>query len=157
VGLRRRLDEYLRQIEVKDTTRALAHVEAEIRHLTAAITMQEPPRALLEALREKEHQREALRASVGGADSVAAVQTRLAKTLEQLPGLVGQAIADLHTLMAVQQVEKGKELLALLVEGVILHPAGGGLEAEIRGNVQGLLKLQVHFTILSCILLVLFA
>ncbi len=94
------------------------------------------------ALREKERQREALRVSAGASDSVAAVLARLAKTLEQLPSLVEQAIADLRSLLAVQQVDKGKELLALLVDGVVLHPVGGGLEAEIRGNVQGLLKLR---------------
>ncbi len=141
-GLRRRAEEYCRQVETQDTVRALAQVEAEIQHLTAAIAMGQPPRALVDALREKERQRDALRVSAGASDSAAAVQARLAKTLEQLPSLVEQAIAGLRALMAVRQVEKGKELLALLVEGIVLHPVGGGLEAEIRGNVQGLLKLQ---------------
>ena len=141
-SLRRRAEEYRRQVEARETVGALAQIEAEIQNLAAAIAMGKPPRALLEALRERERQREVLRVSAGGAASVDAIQARLAKTLEQLPALVEQAIADLRSLLAVQQVDKGKELLALLVDGIVLHPVGGGLEAEIRGNVQGLMKLR---------------
>lgn len=32
--------------------------------------------------------------------------------------------------------------MALLIERVTLHPSARGLEAEIRGNVEGLIKLQ---------------
>jgi hypothetical protein len=140
--LRRRAEEYRRQVEARETVGALAQIEAEIQNLAAAIAMGKPPRALLEALRERERQREVLRVSTRGAASMGAIQARLAKTLEQLPALVEQAIADLRSLLAVQQVDKGKEQLALLVDGIVLHPVGDGLEAEIRGNVQGLLKLQ---------------
>lgn len=48
-------------------------------------------------------------------------------------------IDDLHTLLTAQQIDKGKEILALLIEGIILHPAASGPEVELRGNLQGLL------------------
>lgn len=67
---------------------------------------------------------------------------RLSHTLDRLPQLADQAIRDLRTLLAVEQVDKGKTLLAMLVSEIILHPVDGHLEAEVRGNLQGLLKLQ---------------
>jgi hypothetical protein len=38
--------------------------------------------------------------------------------------------------------DQGKELLGLLVERIVLLPKDGYLEAEVRGSLQGLLKLK---------------
>jgi len=70
------------------------------------------------------------------------VEERLAGTLERLPALVTQAIEDLRALLAVQQIDQGKELLGLLVERIVLQPKDGYLEVEVRGSLQGLLKLK---------------
>ncbi len=54
---------------------------------------------------------------------------------------MGQRLADLDTLLATQQVDKGKAILAALDTVVTLHPCGDHLEAEITGQVERVLLL----------------
>jgi site-specific DNA recombinase len=124
--------------EVGDA-KTLHRVEQEIENIKAAIRMGKATETLVEMLAEAEARRKVLQ---NGAKAAGDTEGRLARALENLPALVERSIADLQTVLAAQQIDTGKEILALLIEGIILHPTKKGPEVELRGNLQGLLKLQ---------------
>jgi hypothetical protein len=126
--------------EQRTDERTPRELEREIEHIKAAVATGKATPILLEMLEERATRRYAL---LRQAHPTNGTEERLVRTLERLPTLVASAVEDLRALLAVQQVEAGKKLLAPLVSGIVLHPAPDGtVEAEIQGNVQGLLKLQ---------------
>ncbi len=131
--------EHRQRVEEAGDAKALHQAEQEIEHIKQAVRMGKATETLLEMLAEAEARRKALQ---NGAKPDSGVEGRLARTLENLPALIEQHIADLRTVLAVEQIDTGKEILALLVDGIILHPMTKGSEVELRGNLQGLLKLQ---------------
>jgi hypothetical protein len=119
--------------------KALHQVGQEIENIKAAVRMGKATETLLEMLAEAEQRRKAVQ---NGPKPDGGTEARLARALENLPALVEQHIADLQTVLAAQQIDTGKEILAQMVEAIILHPTKRGPEVEMRGNLQGLLKLQ---------------
>ncbi len=124
--------------EVGDA-KALHRVEQEIENIKEAVKLGKATESLLEMLAEAEARRKALQ---NGAKPDDGVEGRLARALENLPALIEQHIADLRTVLAAEQIDTGKEILAQMVEAIILHATKRGPEVEMRGNLQGLLKLQ---------------
>ncbi len=118
---------------------AVQRLDEEIANIKAAVVTGKATATLLEMLEEREAQRNAL---LNGSKPDSSVEERLARTLENLPARIERCVADLRTVLASQQIDTGKEILSLLVGGIILHPTPRGPEVELRGNLEGLLKLQ---------------
>lgn len=57
------------------------------------------------------------------------------QVLANLPDRMRQHLDNLDNLLAMQQVSRGKEILATLDAEVVLQPAGDHLNAEISGNL----------------------
>ena len=59
------------------------------------------------------------------------LDARLEKVLEALPERVQAYLEDLETLLAKEQIERGKDILASLGTEIVIHPEG---TADIRGD-----------------------
>lgn len=128
-----------RRTEEVGNPKALREVEQEIEHIKAAVRTGRATETLLAMLEEAEAKRKGLESSPKpGRDT----EERLARALDNLPARIAQCITDLQTVLAAEQVDTGKEILAELVKAIILYPTKRGPELELRGNLEGLLKLQ---------------
>ena len=134
--LRERARHYTDQHRHYEYERELRKVEREIEHVKQAVRLGKATSTLLGMLEEAGRRREALLSSVACDDGV---PERLGRVLERLPELVRAHLSDLETLLAAQQIDQGKAILAALDTTVTLHPYGDYLEAEITGQPERVL------------------
>ena len=120
-----------------EQARRLREVEQEIEHIKAAVRFGKATETLLAMLEDAERRKRALQRGqeLPTQDDLRA---RLERVLAELPDRVQAYLEDLETLLATQQVERGKEILAALGIEVVIHPSG---TAEIRGDVRKALAL----------------
>lgn len=130
-ALLRKAEEYRQRERLDAEMTSVAQLNTEIENIKTAIAMGKATTTLLEMLEEREAKRKALQPHRSPATGT---EERLGRALDRLPALVERVIADLHAVLAEQHVDRGKELLAALVEGITLYPTPRGLEAEIRGT-----------------------
>ncbi len=142
-GLEARAEDHASQRQQNSHDTAMRQVDREIENIKHAVRLGKATGTLLEMLEQAEQRRKEMLASVEPADDV---PTRLAKVLQELPELVRQYLDDLNTLLAAEQVDRGKDILAALGTTVRLHPHGDHLEAEIAGKVGKLLLLAASKT-----------
>ena len=121
-----------------DRERELDRIEREIENVKQAVRLGKATSTLMGMLEEVERRRAELLAEESPADGVPA---RLARVLERLPELARQQLADLETLLAANQVDKGKAILAAFDTTIRLYPCRDHLEAEITGTVERLVAL----------------
>ncbi len=136
-----------RQQRQTDTAATLRTLDAEIEHIKKAVTLGKATATLLEMLEVRVRERDSLTVQAGPQSDPTTIQERLQAVLERLPDMVQGCMEDLEALLAAKQVEKGKDLLASLIQEVVLHPvpengSGPQLEAEIKGDIQRVLTLQ---------------
>jgi site-specific DNA recombinase len=129
-----------------ETDRRLRALEAEIEHVKRAVAAGKATAMLLEMLEERVRERDALRAAAAEAASATDLWARLERVLARLPELITGYLEDLETLLAAEEVDRGRDILSALVEEVHLHPlasngAGPAVEAEVRGDVRRVLRL----------------
>src|SRR5439155_15259452 len=112
-----------------------------------AVKMGKATASLLEMLEDADRRQKAL---VVGQDGPRRgdTQARLARVLADLPARVEASLADLDTLLRVEQVERGRGILGNLIREIRIHPDG---TAEICGDLQGVLSLvsREKFTLLA--------
>jgi hypothetical protein len=120
-------------------------LDAEISNIEQAVVTGKATTHLLAMLDARTKERDLLTGEAAQAPDIEALQTRLAVTLARLPDLVAQAVDDLHALLTVQQIERGREVLSALLSEVRLYPQVENgkrqLEAELRGNLSAALTL----------------
>ncbi len=121
-----------------DRAKELHAVETEIENIKQAVKLGKATASLLEMLEDAEGRRKVL---LAGQDSPEPedVQDRLERALAELPGRVEAYLEDLETLLARDQVERGKEILETLGTKILVSPDG---TAEIRGDLGKSLKLH---------------
>lgn len=115
----------------------LRKLDREIANLKALLASgKATPRAMAE-LEAMLTARDAERADIerGQRPGADVIEARLAQVLATLPERVRGHLNDLDTLLAVNQVNRGKEILATLDAQIVLRPAGDHLNAEISGNL----------------------
>jgi hypothetical protein len=125
---------------VADRARELRRLDREIQHIKDAVRLGKATSTLLTMLEDAERQRAAVLETAQDVPDVG-VAERLGRVLDRLPELVREHLADLETLLAAQQVDKGKAILAALDTTITLHPCGDHLEVEITGRPERLLIL----------------
>lgn len=101
----------------------MRELEREIEHIKQAVKLGKATESLLEMLEDAERQRKAL---VAGPDAPRRedVQARLERVLADLPARVQACLQDLETLLRVQQVERGRDILSNLITEIRIHPTG---------------------------------
>ncbi|MDP2959348.1 MAG: recombinase family protein, partial [Longimicrobiales bacterium] len=121
----------------EEGAKRLREVEQEIENIKAAVRLGRATETLLEMLEDAERRRKALQAGQEppGRDDV---EARLGKVLAELPQRVQAYLEDLETLLARDQVARGKDILAALGTEILIHPDG---RAEIRGDLGKALAL----------------
>src|SRR5439155_12844412 len=118
-----------------DSGAVLRKLDREVGNLKALLaTGKATPLAMAE-LEAMLKQREAEKATVAHRPQPNEIEARLAKVLADLPNRVRRYLDDLDSLLAVQQINRGKEILAGLDTEVVLRPAGDHLNAEISGHL----------------------
>ena len=123
----------------QNQAKALRGIEREIEHVKQAVRLGKATSTLLGMLEEAQRRRDELVAATGVPED--GDSARVAAALERLPDLVREVLSDLDTLLAVEDVDRAKAVLAGFQTTVTLHPVGGHLEAEVAGTLAGVLTL----------------
>lgn len=124
----------------------LAALDREITNIKTAVLKGKATETLLQMLEEKTAERAALVGPQAAPPSSQDVSARLAKVLAELPERVQAYLSDLETLLAQDQVERGKDILAALGTEVIVYPDKVSIKGDLgkaltavsgrdRGNV----------------------
>ncbi len=88
-------------------------------------------------LEDAEHRRTAVLGG-GAVPSREDVQAKLERILADLPARVQAYMADLETLLSVQQIDRGRAILGQLITEIQVHPDG---TVDLCGNLEGALAL----------------
>lgn len=125
-----------RAVRPSENAKQLHEVNREIENIKSAVKLGKATGSLLEMLEDAER-RKALLAHPE-VSKHANVQARLERVLIELPERVQAYLENLETLLARDQVERGKDILASLGTEVVISPDG---TAEIRGDMRKVLSL----------------
>ncbi len=119
----------------EESARLLGEVEREIANLRDALRhgagKEKATAIVMEMIEDAERRRASLLAGRQPMDRET-LEARLEKVLDELPERVGAYLKDLETLLAQNQIERGKDILASLGTQIVLRPDG---TAEIRGDL----------------------
>ncbi len=115
-----------------ERAKELRAVEREVENIKQAVRLGKATGSLLEMLEDAERRRSALLAGRDSPEHHDDLRARLEKVLNELPQRVKEHLDNLETLLARDQVDRGKEVLAALGTEVLIGPDG---VAEIRGDL----------------------
>ena len=93
-------------------------------------------------LEDAERERARISSELAEAPKGDGVPARVQRVLDGLPELVRERLDDLETLLAAQQIDKGKAILKAFDTEIVLHPQDGRLVAEVRGSLGRVLLVK---------------
>lgn len=138
-ALRERARQHSEKHRQDDRAHALRQVQKELANIKEAIKRGIITDTTREMLLEAEKRRDTLTAQESVPDHTL---DRLARVLDRLPEFVRSYLDDLDTLLASEQIDRGKAILQALDTTITLYPCGEHLEAEIGGKLERLLVLE---------------